>query len=217
MKRLIFIVGLIFIFFSFISAEENVLTPLNYQFELNYFKGVINLVPETLKLENSPIIDLNNQPEKGYNLEIVSYSNEILFEYSFNFPLEILSDPGIECFNDSLEFDSSLCPGFNPYFVLDETSLFIAIPYKPTGKLINILDSEKELVLSMSIESFSDFCGDNICEIWEEGICEMDCGKGTGFPLNSNVFIILLIVVLVVIVIILFLNFRKKKTLQIMS
>lgn len=174
MKKIILITILLFIIPVYAQQE---LTPLAYQFELEYSSGKINFDPETLTLVNIYLPDLNNQPDEGYKTEVISFFNQKLYIYKFEFPLEIFSDYGEECFNSKFEFDPDLCPDFEPYRILDESIVILSIPYYPTGRVINLLDENDKLILGIDISDFSSFCGDDKCELDEKRTCTTDCGE----------------------------------------
>jgi hypothetical protein len=186
---------LVFISTAYAQIE---LTPLAYQFKLKYSEGNISFDPASLVLLNTYLPDLNNQPEDdAYRAELISFSDQPLYTYKFHFPLEVFSDPGEECFNATLEFDSNLCPEFKPYYELTNSEVILTIPYFPTGKYINIYDQDS-LILKIDVRNFSDFCGNSICEPEEKGICNLDCGKIKNTWLNPvNIVIIIFIIIII--------------------
>lgn len=147
-----------------------------YILNLKYDEGIIT--KEDLKVIPGEAPDRRIQPKIGYLLELISFNNETLYSFKFNFPLEKLMVPPANWFDEN---------GNQVYIPkssevrqrLDVVIITLVIPYFKNGKTISIYDPNNTKVLAIDVGYFADVCPDNICEPHESyENCPRDCPSG---------------------------------------
>lgn len=169
-----------------------------YKLQLYYANGTLNFISVDVKPGLAP--DNLAQPDTGYKLEVLSFSNSKLISFNFNIPLILLSD----------EIDPNTGQIIPEKIQLTEMEVILGIPYFRNGKTIEIYNPNNKKVLSIVISQFAQMCGNSICDENENNNnCPQDCGKkeiGTQWLLPLTVFGILVLAILLA------LSKFKKKT-----
>lgn len=124
----IILVTLVLISFAF--AEENKIYNVFFNYDGN------NLNFDKVIVTQSSGTDKKFQPIEGYVAELISFEDNVLSAFKFDIPNKILVSGGGEIILDSVNFS-------------------IDMPYFSNGKTINILDPNKNKILEISVEHFS--------------------------------------------------------------
>lgn len=134
-----------------------------YQLSLIYNNGDI-------QLKNISVLpgDISQAPQEGnFKIELVSFSNSILYKSSFDIPSSVHGEEfnfTTGAITKSLQADLSTVD-----FVLN-------VPYFSNGKQINIYNANGSRSLEVMVLQFAKTCGDNICQPQENyELCPQDC------------------------------------------
>lgn len=163
-KLVLFLLIISQLIFFAVKAEGNKI----YLIPLNYNKGIISFGEITTKLGYVPPSANDQAADKSrqYQIEVISFSQQILESKVFSFSLTVMPAPplsGEKFFKDS--------PA-----TLDEATELIILPYHKDGQELKVYDSNKKLILSKDIAYLSDVCGDGICQAHESNVdCAKDC------------------------------------------
>ena len=127
-----------YITFNYFSSKdvENKI----YVLTLNYDNGKVKLLELFVKNGHSP--DRKVQPENGYNCELVSKNNEILYSFKFSIPLTVMTPPPVE--GDSGEST----------IYLENTNFTLLIPYFKNCEKIVIYDPDYTELISIDVSYF---------------------------------------------------------------
>ncbi len=151
-----YIAGLIFILALIapgVYASENI-----YFLNLHYDRGALGLL-DVYVITGFPIA--SNDSSLPYKLELVSTSNEVLYQGYFDIPNKLYAVPPLN-------------PGEKSgLIVLDRLNFSVSLPYYKNDNLIRIFKGETAL-LDVDVSEFSMYCGDSICEP-DETNCPQDC------------------------------------------
>lgn len=131
-KLICLFVGLFLIATAAASSQVLVL-------KLNYLEGNITLLNKTIKYGFFP--DRRYQPDYGYRAEIISFDDNLLYEFRFKAPNVI--------FVDGTDEEGQLSGG---KVVLDNVNFALALPYYKNMKEINIYSPREEQVGLISFE-----------------------------------------------------------------
>lgn len=191
MKKEIILIIIFLINLNIVYAQN---TSKVYKIDLSCDNGKISLL--SLNLTNGYVPDNKNQPEDGYNISIISFSNKVLYSTKFEFPLRMFFDV----------FDNDTSESGN--IQLSKANKTIIIPYFKNGKLIDV-KNDSITVLSLDISKYAEICNNNkICESDENSEnCSNDC------PAEFKIeFLIIPAVILFLIFIIVLFFIKKKKS-----
>tara|TARA_Y100000034_G_scaffold125474_1_gene175070 strand:+ start:232 stop:861 length:630 start_codon:yes stop_codon:yes gene_type:complete len=151
-------------------------TPKIYELDLQFTNEILSL--NTVKSTYGFLPDRINMPATGYRLELISVDNIILYTYNFNFVTDVFISRPVECFNNDATFNSSKCSEFSTHQKLSDSQKILNVPYSEIGDKINIYDANNQIVLTIDVSEFSDYCGDSICSVKESSFnCLEDCAS----------------------------------------
>ena len=190
--KAIIILALTFLLLASASyAQEN---PIKlYKLDLNYNNGTVTIVDLNMTYGYPP--DTKIQPEKGYNVTVLSFSNKVLYTYKF----EVHTDFFFDTFGDYASGGS---------VKLTEDNETVLVPYFRNAKSISIYDSNNTRVIFIDTSVAAQVCNnDKLCEAeYDENSdnCPQDCS-----PLTN--YMMFLAFVPIVIFIILLVRARRKK------
>lgn len=132
MKKNIFLIALIFNFLLLL-ANVNALESQVYFLNLNYNKGNISLLGFYVDKGFAP--DRKIQPEVGYKLEVISFSDKTLDSFKFDIPNKIFTPIGL--------------------VIKDNTNFTLIVQYFNNSKSINIYDPNNTKKLTIDISAYS--------------------------------------------------------------
>ena len=113
--------------------------------------------------------DRRVQPQNGYQCDLVSFNDEILYSFKFDLTKTICSDEKAEGKNEQI----SGCK------TMDQGNFSLIIPYYQSGKNINIYNPDGKMIFFADVSGFAIICGDDICQTNENfGTCLQDCQSG---------------------------------------
>ncbi|MDO8741508.1 MAG: hypothetical protein Q7J54_08160 [Candidatus Woesearchaeota archaeon] len=195
LKLIILGITLMFLFgllFGTVIAVKNKI----YELNLEYNNGIITSKEIVVKPISIP--EKRIQPTIGYNLELISFSNEILDSFKFEIPLTIFVD----------RIDPQTGEMTGEAIRLDKTEFILKVPYFKNGKTINIYDPNNTKVLSVDVGHFAVTCPNNICEPNENyKTCPQDCPY-----INKNIFIFVVIGIIAIIIFVLIWIYLRKSS-----
>ena len=145
-----------------------------YTLDLNYNQGTVT--KELLFVTQGYFKEQKGSTEDYYSLELISFEGTILHTQRFNFPLEIFGAPNLDWFDEAGNQIYIPTAEESGYALLDEAIARLIIPYFKNGKGIIVYNSEKNKILEIDISSYSDVCGDRVCQEHESySTCQQDC------------------------------------------
>ena len=163
-KLIIIGIALLILLSNMILATEN----RTYELKLNYDRGIITFKDVIVK---PSLAEEKAQPETGYKLELVSFTNEVLDSFKFEIPLTLFID-GIDPKTERLTGGTTQ---------MNKTDFSLRIPYFKNGKTINLYNQNNTKILSIDVGYFAQLCPDNICEPHESyENCPQDCTPTSG-------------------------------------
>tara|TARA_Y100000310_G_scaffold150693_2_gene150226 strand:- start:1933 stop:2445 length:513 start_codon:yes stop_codon:yes gene_type:complete len=147
-------------FFYFQDSDKNISSNnFIYIVDLIYDSGEINLNELFIKEGFTP--DRKIQPTLGYNLQIISSYEEVI--YSFNFMID-----------SNIVYDVFGEESINPTSTNDYQEFSLVFPYFSNADFIRVYDSNNNLKLEIDTKILN--CGDGTCQNYEdEFICPQDC------------------------------------------
>ncbi|HLD06981.1 MAG TPA: hypothetical protein VJC16_05635 [Candidatus Nanoarchaeia archaeon] len=125
-----------------------------YQIMLKYDKGAITQedVIVTMGFPQQRKLSLPDD----YRLEVVSFSDKMVYTARFSFPLEIVSEPDPSWFDEQgnqIYFPNAAEAG---HILLDEAEQLVIAPYFKDGEQVNVYDKNNELALEIDISHFAE-------------------------------------------------------------
>ncbi|MFH1473917.1 MAG: hypothetical protein ABIE55_03415 [Candidatus Aenigmatarchaeota archaeon] len=186
MKKILIVTLMLLLVATISFAQEN---PTKiYTINLKYDNGDVSLIESEIAYGYPD--DNILQPDKGYTVNIVSFSNNVLDSFRFEFPSEFFYDTG-----------DPKNPGGS--FELTESEKSLLIPYFRNGKNVEIYDSNMAWILSVDISQFAEVCVENgECEAeYDENSnnCPNDCKDD--IEINLTIVISLVVVLLIILII----------------
>lgn len=133
-KTICFLVMVLILAVSVSAANSRIMV-----LKLNYDRGNITLLNKTIKYGFFP--DRRYQPDYGYRAEIISFDDNLLYEFRFKAPNVI--------FVDGTNEEGQLSGG---KIVLDNVNFALALSYYKNMKEINIYSPKEELVGKISFK-----------------------------------------------------------------
>lgn len=153
---------IIFLAILIMSASSYALDQQKIYFiSMEYNNGSLILLDVSLT-EGFPSV--NKNPDMSNRAELVSFDGKILYEGYFDIPNFVYVPPPI----DSSDNTESI--------FIERVNFSISLPFDKNATKINIYGSENEIILSVDVSSFADYCGDKRCSTIEnKDICPNDC------------------------------------------
>lgn len=153
--------------FFFAAKAESVEQTKVYLIPMNYNKGAISFGEISTRLAYLPSAEpLAVGNTFQYSAELISFSGQKLETRYFTFYLSAL--PAAPLPEDD--------PKNSQPIIFDNTSQLVVLPYHKDGKMINIYNSAKKLILTKDVGYLADLCGDGICQDQESyADCPKDC------------------------------------------
>jgi hypothetical protein len=158
-----------------VGSASAALTPFVYQAGLYYNRGSVTL--QNLTLANAPVDKI--QPEKGYEIRLISSDNSPISSYIFRFPVEMAALPE-ECFDSATgDFSEAKCPDISQYENTGESHTVVNIPYEGRAVKLAVFGPDGKNLLERDISSLAEYCGDGKCGDREYPFtCPEDCKSG---------------------------------------
>ena len=107
--------------------------------------------------------------------------HEVLKKGYFFVPTSYFITPPPRCFNINNENEvqnNNMDEECASYIELEPSGFSISIPYAPKGETIMLFDNTGKEILALDITSFSNYCGDGRCSIFESfETCPQDCDE----------------------------------------
>jgi hypothetical protein len=150
-----------------INSEEQPAPPINKQYiaEMNYDTGKIKLNHIYL----SPGQASDRRIERGkYNSRIISKNGEILSSLKIDIP------------NTMSPFFKKNSTDKPSIILLEQFNYSLNLPYFDESENIEVYDENENKILDINVSYFSDTCGNNICEDYENYLeCSSDCNQNS--------------------------------------
>lgn len=135
-----------------------------YFISMEYYRGSLNLIDVRLA-EGFPSVSEENVQNMPNRAELISFDGKILYSGYFEIPNIIHVPPPI----DESENTESV--------FFENVNFSISMPFVKNATRINIYGIENDIILSVDVSSFADYCGDSKCSISEDSrLCPSDCG-----------------------------------------
>jgi len=179
MKLAILIVIISLLITGFATAQENKIYVLN----IHYDRG--DIVLNSIEVKNGFAPDYRIQPEIGYRIDVVSFTNKVLFSFKTEIPIIFLS-PKVE---NPIYFSLPDQEGLPE--VPEEQDITLLIPYFEEGKEINVYNPQNVKVSTIDISQY--------------GVCNLTC-KLKSIPIYYDI----LIAIAVIAVVLILLRIRNK-------
>ena len=168
-------------------AADNTTEEISYSIQLNYYSGKFNL--EKILLIDAPPMPVSEGNE--YKAQVVSFSERILYETSFNVQLMIFHAPPAAA-------DGEVPQSKESDMILTKTAVDLILPWYPNAQSILIWKNEtKSFEIDVGQYSLCNenakcdanetlkfcpqecTCGNNICDTEENYVkCHRDCKSG---------------------------------------
>jgi hypothetical protein len=104
---------------------------------MHYEKGKVSVTDKTEKYGYYP--DRKIQPDSGHRAEIVSADDEVLYDFTFEVPLEHYTD---------MQMEGQLQGGL---VIVDSVDFALILPSLPNAKKINFYDEKEEKILTVDL------------------------------------------------------------------
>lgn len=123
-----------------VALAQNSTTEEVLDLNLHYNQGKITV--NSLDKGQGYLPDTENQPQNGYELQLLDNGANELFKIKFNFPLQVVTD----------EFNTQGQPR-GSIKTLQEGSMKVTIPLKQNAAKILVIDPQKQVVLEQELSS----------------------------------------------------------------
>ncbi len=151
-------------FFLLLTASIALALDKIYIVKLNYNEG--NFTLDNIKVTEGFYRGKDFNENLEYKIKVISYKGSILWENRLDIGNVIYFSPPIA------EDDKPFLRG---PIILKDVNITEALPYFNDARYIKVYYKDSE-VFSIDISKFSNYCGNNICNIGEDsGNCPDDC------------------------------------------
>ncbi len=113
-----------------------------------------------------------NQPLDGYLARMVDKNSNPIAEVRFNFPLELVSEPDPNWFDESGK--QVVIPN-QTSVALQKSGKDVLFPYSNNAESVEVYSTGGIRLLTIPLAHLTSFCGDSVCAEGEQ--CDVDCPR----------------------------------------